>query len=241
MVWTICYIKGLSTWAALVFSVNRFKQIREAYHPEVGASSVGDKCHKLRFAINSLNAASKATFIPGLNHSFDKGGVASRSCMNPVRQYNKNKPKKFRVDFFVLANNAPYNYFIVHIDVYQGKNFESIGIPEEIKSLPTTQKAIANAVMQAGKGNDPDGMRWLFMDNRYTAAPLFILLREQFDILCAGTTSKNRIGWPKDQMNMPKSAPRGRNTVLYDKTNKVLVLQWKDNKVISCTSILRMS
>lgn len=234
-------LKDYPPWAALVFSVNRFKQIRAAYHPEVGASSVRDKCHQLRFAINSLNAASKATFIPGLNLSFDEGGVASRSRMNPVRQYNKDKPKKFRVDFFVLANNAPNNYFIVHIDVYQGKNSENIGIPEEIKSLPTTQKAVANAVMQSGIGNDPDGMRRLFMDNRYTAAPLFILLRERFDILCAGTTRKNRIGWPKDQMNMPKSAPRGSNMVLYDKTNKVLVLQWKDNKVVSCTSTLGVS
>ena len=79
------------------------------------------------------------------------------------------------------------------------------------------------------------------MDNRYTAAPLFILLRERFDILCAGTTCKNRIGWLKDQMNMPKSAPRGSNTVLYDKTNKVLVLQWKDYKVVSCTLTLGVS
>jgi hypothetical protein len=139
----------------LVFSVNQFKHVRAAYHPEVGASSVRE-CHQLRFAIHSLNAASKATFIPGQNLSFDKGGVASRSRMNLIRQYNKDKPKRFYVDFSVLANNAPNNYFIVHIDMYQGKNLENIDIPEEIKSLPTTQKAVANAVMQSGMGNDPD-------------------------------------------------------------------------------------
>ena len=49
--------------------------------------------------------------------TFDEGGVASRSRMNPVRQYNKDKPNKFRVDFFVLANNSPGKYFIVHLDV----------------------------------------------------------------------------------------------------------------------------
>ena len=63
-------LKNNPPWAALVFSINQFKQIRAAYHPKVGASSVRDICHQLRFAINSLNA-SKATFIPGLNLSFD--------------------------------------------------------------------------------------------------------------------------------------------------------------------------
>ena len=48
------------------------------------------------------NATSRATFVPGPNLSFDEGGVSSRSRMNPVRQYNKDKPNKFCVDFFVL-------------------------------------------------------------------------------------------------------------------------------------------
>ena len=103
----------------LGISVNQFKQIRAAFHPKVGASSVRDKCHQLRFAISALNAASKATFSPELNLSFDKDGVASRSHMNPVRQYNKDKPKQFRVNFVVLVNNAPNNYFIIYVNVYQ--------------------------------------------------------------------------------------------------------------------------
>jgi len=79
-------LKDYPPWVVLVFSVNRFKQIGAAFHPKVGASSVRDKCHQLRFAISSLNAASKANFIAGLNLSFDKGGGASRSHMNPARQ-----------------------------------------------------------------------------------------------------------------------------------------------------------
>ena len=82
-------------WALKVFSLIRFKQIRSAFHPEVGASSIGDKCHQLRYAIETLNATSKAVFIPGLNLSFDEGGGPSRSWLNPVRQYNKDKPNKF--------------------------------------------------------------------------------------------------------------------------------------------------
>ena len=40
--------------------------------------------------------------------------------------YNKDKPGKYRVDIFILAN-AKY-YFIYHIDVYQGKNTANIDI-----------------------------------------------------------------------------------------------------------------
>ena len=228
-------------WAAKVFKLYRFKQIRGALHPEVGTSSIGDKCHQLRYALNCLNHASKSTFIAGRDMSFDEGGVASRSRMCPVRQYNKDKPDKFRVDFFVLANNAPGKYFICHADVYQGKNVENIDIPEEIRNLPTTQKAVVNAVIKADIGKDPDGIRCLYMDNRYTAAQLLILLREQYDILGCGTTRQNRIGWPKELMNMSKKAPRGTNKTLYDKTNNILVGQWKDNKVVCYTSTLSVS
>ena len=119
-------------WGLKIMSLHRFKQIRASFHPELGTSKVGDKCHQLRHALNTLNAASMRTFIPGIDLSFDEGGVASRSQFNPVRQYNKDKPQKFRVDFFILCNNTPEQYFIVRCDVYQGRNDANINIQKEI-------------------------------------------------------------------------------------------------------------
>ena len=40
--------------------------------------------------------------------------------------YNKDKPDKFRVDFFILADSK--HYFIYHFDVYQVKNKSNIDI-----------------------------------------------------------------------------------------------------------------
>ena len=100
-------------------------------------------------------------------------------------QYNKDKPQKFRLDFFVLCNNSPGAHFIVHCDVYQGKNAANIGIPNEIQNLPTTQKVVVNSIIQSKLGKDPDGIRHVFMDNRYACANLFVLLCEKFDIVCA--------------------------------------------------------
>ena len=79
-------------------------------------------------------------------------------------------------------------YFIYHLEVYQGKNAKNISIPVEIQDMPTTQKAVMNAIITSGIDKDTNGHRRLFMDNRYSAAALFIQLREQYDILCAGTT-----------------------------------------------------
>ena len=141
----------------------------------------------------------------------------------------------------MLANNTPEKYFIMHLDVYQGKNTANIGIPEQLHNMPTTQKAVVNAIVCSNLDMDPNGKHRLFMDNRYSSAALFVLLREQCKIVCSGTTRKNRIGWPKEEMDLTKTMERGRSKVLYDHVNKVMVTQWVDNKVVSCTSTLEVS
>ena len=131
-------LNSYPAWASKVFSFSRFQQIRAAYHPEVGQSKSGDKVHQLRYALNCLNTASKRTFVPGLDLSFDEGGIASRSKFCPVRQYNQSKPDKFRVEFFLLGNCMKQMYFITHCDIYQGKNAMNVDIPREIQHLPTS-------------------------------------------------------------------------------------------------------
>lgn len=160
-------------------SLNRFKQIRGAFHPEdkVLANGTEDKCYMLRAALNELNAASRANFVPEANLCFDEGGVACRSRYCPVRQYNKDKPDKFRVDFFILAGSS--SRIIYHMDVYQGKNSGNVGILPEYLELPTTMKAVLNAVTSAdiGKGvSDTKGYRVVSLDNRYQCPQLAFLL-----------------------------------------------------------------
>ena len=70
-------LEGFPAWAAKIMTLPRFKQIRAAFHPEVGMSDVGDKCHQLRFAIDKLNLTASRTFIGGKDLSFDEGGVSS--------------------------------------------------------------------------------------------------------------------------------------------------------------------
>lgn len=164
-------------------SLNRFKQIRGAFHPEdkILSDQLGDKCYMLRSVINELNRCSLRNFVPEGNLSFDEGGIACRSRYCPVRQYNKDKPDKFRVDFFILAGSA--SRIIYNVDVYQGKNASNVGIAKEFHNLPTTMKVVLNAVLQTklcNDGDDVDGYRVLSLDNRYQCPQLAYLLWNRY-------------------------------------------------------------
>ncbi len=99
-------------------------------------------------AINHLNKASKRTFIPVKEMSFDEGGIASTSNYNLVRQYNNSTPDKYRMDFIIFANVSGRQKFIYHIDVHQGINKHNIGVAEDLWNLSTTKKVVVNAIVQ---------------------------------------------------------------------------------------------
>ena len=90
-------------------TLNRFRQIRGAFHPEnkVAAAGGGDKCYQFRTLLNQLNETSRKTFFVPKDMAFDEGGVGCRSRMCPVRQFNKDKPQKFRVWTFSLWHLPP--------------------------------------------------------------------------------------------------------------------------------------
>ena len=92
-----------------------------------------------------FNQKAMKVFNLGDKVAFDEGGVAMRSRYCPIQMYNKDKPEKFRVDFFIMAD-AKY-YFIYHLDVYQGKNKSNVDVHHEARRLPTTQKVVANAIL----------------------------------------------------------------------------------------------
>ena len=102
----------------------------------------------------SCNAVSQQarqkSFILGREISFDEGGIASKSCYNPIRQYNASKPNKYLIGFFVMVNASSGMNFIYHLDVYQGKNATNAFVVAEARNLQTTQKAVVNAIVLSG-------------------------------------------------------------------------------------------
>jgi Transposase IS4 len=229
-------LKGTDGFARHYMSLNRFKQIRAAFHPEDRCSGEGgDKCYQLRHLLNTMNQAASNTKFIGENVTFDEGGIGSRHRLNPVRQYNKDKPQKFRVDFFIMACSR--SYFIHHVDVYQGRNATNVGIHRAVRTLPTTQKAVMNAVLSTGMHNEVHGARHIALDNRYQCPELAFLLREKFKIYSTGTCRANRKGRLKELMTLDmRKQERGSYKFAVDKHNKILCCQWVDSKVVNVVS-----
>jgi len=233
-------IKNSRGWAQDIMPLHRFKQIRGAFHPEDKVASYGkDKCYQLRHALNRLNAAALSTFVMGPNMSFDEGGSACRSRMCPVRQYNKDKPDKYRVDFFILSDSK--HYFIYHMDVYQGKNDHNCYIDKRAAELPTTQKAVVNALYKTGLDVwSPFGYRHMATDNRYGCCELAAICRDYFRIYMSCTARQKRKGWNKDIMTLiKKDTVRGEYLLAYDKDNEMLCGQWRDSKVVNFVSSVK--
>jgi hypothetical protein len=66
-------------------------------------------------------------------------------------------------DFFILTDSK--HYFIYHLDVYQEKNQQNVDIDSSGRTLPTTQKAVANAIIRCNIANDSLGCRHILTDN----------------------------------------------------------------------------
>jgi hypothetical protein len=226
-------ISGTKGFATEFMDITRFKQIRSAFHPENSEyAKGGDKCYQLRSTLRQLNTCAAKVFNVGPDLTFDEGGIACRSRFCPVRQYNKDKPQKFRVDMFICADARHYG--IYHVDVYQEKNSSNIDIDKSITSVPTTQKAVLNACIKMRLHQKKNhGARHLTMDNRYQCPELAYTLRSKFKILSTGTCRQNRKGWNKEYFDLKKTDGRGEFKAAYDETNKVVAIQWNDSKVVN--------
>eukprot|EP00957_Ditylum_brightwellii_P041871 3171485-Ditylum_brightwellii.AAC.1 len=96
-------LRGFDCWAKKIMTLLRFKQIRCAMYPKEGQYSTnGNKCYQLRHFICTFNRKARKIYHLGPKASFGEGGVPMQSRFCPVMQYNKDKPDRFRVAFFIL-------------------------------------------------------------------------------------------------------------------------------------------
>ena len=230
----------LEPWASKMMTFKRFKQIRAAYHHEKTKSSNDDRCWQIRYVLNKLNATSRKTFIPAKHLSFDEGGIACRSRYCIIRIYNPSKPDPYRVEYFVLSSST-FPYEVIYIDIYQGANESPIGVVNEHKGFPLTQRVVLDAVLKSRISKDELGYRTILLDNRYACPELLVNLLFRYEVRAAGTCRANRIGWQKDKFTMPKNATRGSILQQYDEKNQLLEIQWKDSKVVGFVSTIERS
>ena len=123
-------------------------------------------------------------------------------------------------------------HFIYHLDVYQGKNKANNDINLTLHELPTTQKAVANAILKSRIANDIHGCCRAFMDNWYCALELLALMFIDYNIQGVGTCKANRIGLDSDTYDM--------GTLPYRVENRIgmIITCWKDSGVLQTISTI---
>ena len=137
-------------------------------------------------------------FVLREHGAFDLGVISMSIRHYTVRMYDKDKPDKYIVIFFILAD-AKY-YFIYHIDVYQSNNTANIDIRPSLHNLPTIQKSFADAIIKSGISNYSRGSRHLYMYNRYASPQRFSLMESKYNLSVMGKCRANRKIFESEQL-----------------------------------------
>ena len=101
------------------------------------------------------------------------------------------------------------HFFIYHLEVHQGKNKANIYISPTLNRLPTTQKAVDNAIVKSQISNDKDGSRHAFVDNRHVASQLFATMLTNCNFRGSGTCKASQVGCDSEILKLGKSYDRG--------------------------------
>ena len=215
------------SWARrLIHSRTRFRALMAFFRGnDPDAEDQKDKLRQVRYMYDYIRSKCKYLFQCYGEVAVDERIVQSKH-RSGIRQYNKDKPTKWGIKLFVLADSKTgYTY---SFDVYLGKrgpkpSHMGIGYDTVVRLM-----------------NDMTGQGYrVYTDNFYTSIPLLCHLKE-IGILGCGVTAANRKYFPKvlkDRKSWSKKAQRGDQRWLRDE-NDVLIQQWKDNSLVTLLSTI---
>jgi hypothetical protein len=142
-----------------------------------------------------------------------------------LKQYIKNKPHKWGIKIFALADSKG---FVYDFEIYTGKGTvksdrTSLGISGDIvvRLLESVPKSVGYKV---------------FFDNWFSSYSLLLKLNE-LGYLCTGTVRPNRINKCPLQKDSELKA-KGRGSIDYktDQENDIIVIKWFDNRAVHLIS-----
>lgn len=210
---------------------DRFLTIWKFFHLSDNTKiNVTDKYYKLRPLIESLQKKFTQFYVPEESFNYDRSMVkyfGRHSC----KQFIKGKPIRFGYKVWCLNTKSGY---LINFNMYQGKDpkfnenytsvFGSCAAPlvTMLDELPNDKRQLPYS---------------LFCDNLFTSFHLLAHLKER-GYSVTGTIRDNRI--PKNcpiiskaEMKMKK---RAEVASILDRTNRIMVVRWLDNNVVTIAS-----
>ncbi|XP_069157643.1 piggyBac transposable element-derived protein 4-like [Procambarus clarkii] len=196
----------------LFMSSARFQHISKFFHMynKKGIPvNNSDRLIKVRPLMDYFSKKIASVYIPKKELSLDVGTMAWRGHLS-FKVYNPNKPDKYGVKFYMLAEGT--SGYIYKFDVYCG-----IG-------KMTVETVMGLMAPLVNKGYH------LYMDNYYNSVSLTEQLREVGVYTC-GTLRLQR-GAPKDLQQVVKGK-MATDTTLYMRKDNTFVIVWKDKRPVS--------
>ena len=193
---------------------DRFQLIMTFLHfndNEAMPSPCNDKLYKIRPIFEYLSGKWRTLYSLGEYIAIDEGMLKWRGRLS-FRVYNKDKPTKYGIKAYILADST--SGYCYNMDIYHR---ERKTIKETVQGLLTSK---CTGLWHS-----------LYMDNFYNSVELSEALLEQ-NIHTVGTLRSNR-GEPPEIRNPSTMA---RHDVVAKNNGKVTVLAWKDKRVVKAIS-----
>ncbi|KAG5266416.1 hypothetical protein AALO_G00231810, partial [Alosa alosa] len=191
-----------------------------ARRPKRGTESKGIEETTTSSPVEAWNGTDEAH--PRQNIAVDERLVKSKA-QTGLKQYMKNKRRKWGFKFFVLADSS--NGYTWDFTVFEGKNHHRTG-----KGLgyDTVMDLVTPKVLGTGYK--------LYVDNFYTSRTLFFDLLEKRIGAC-GTIRSNQLGPLRLKSGqLDKKSPRG--CIRWIREGPIVFVQWKDTRdVLMCSTI----
>ena len=208
-------------WARAIMSRDRFKALIGMLHVvDPATEDEQDKLWKVTGFLQFFKEKCISLYQPFQCVAIDERMVKSKH-RSGIRQYIKNKPTKWGIKLWVLADSA--NGYTCDFDVYIGRNAAAV---------PSANGLGYDVVMKLVQPLINQGYH-LYFDNFYTSVTL---VKDLFRLMipATGTAFENRRGFPDSMKNSKQWARRKqRGSMRWERDGVCLALQWKDNRPVT--------
>ncbi|KAK3590559.1 hypothetical protein CHS0354_008489 [Potamilus streckersoni] len=202
-----------------VMSRDRFFQIKRYLHFSDDKRISNDKLQKVRYLLDHLRRAFQSEYVPHKQVTVDEAMVPFKGRLS-LKQYIKDKPVKFGIKIWVLADAV--SSYCYNFDVYVGKNAKIVN-----GNLGLSSKV----VIALAKPIEMKGYE-IYTNNFFTSPHLADYLYQRKTYLC-GTVRTNRKDYPKALVQSNAAARRMcRGTSDWLMSGPLLASYWKDKRIV---------
>lgn len=190
-----------------------------AKQPEKGSPDY-NPLFKVQPLLDLTQRTYTAVYQPGQNLAIDESMIKYKGRIG-FRQYMPNKPTKYGIKDFVLAESA--TGYCLKVITYTGKETFAR------RDIPLTSQVVLDLL-----GGYEHAGHIVYMDNFYTSPDLFVELKRN-GIGACGTARHNRKNMPGNIKPENLKMKKGDNPV-FVRSGDVVACAWQDVKRVTCLS-----